>query len=54
MSYQIALTDDEYHGLAAAAAERGQPIEALVHEALAERYSMPIPGVKHSLDPLIT
>jgi hypothetical protein len=39
MAYTITLTDDEYAALAAAAAKRGQPIEALVHEALAERYA---------------
>ncbi|HEY7976226.1 MAG TPA: hypothetical protein VID72_12840 [Ktedonobacterales bacterium] len=39
MAYTITLTDEEYAALAAVAAERGQPIEALVHEALAERYA---------------
>lgn len=38
MSHQITLTDEEYEALAAAAAARGEPVEALVREALAERF----------------
>ena len=38
MSHQITLTDDEYEALAGAAAARGQPIEELVRETLAERF----------------
>lgn len=39
MAYSITLSDEEYAALSAIAAERGQPIESLVHEALAERYT---------------
>jgi hypothetical protein len=35
VAYQITLTDEEYAALAAAAAEHGQPVEALVHEFIA-------------------
>lgn len=38
MAHQITLTDDEYEALAAAAAARRQPVEALVREVLAERF----------------
>ncbi|HEX6798941.1 MAG TPA: ribbon-helix-helix protein, CopG family [Ktedonobacterales bacterium] len=38
MSHQITLTDDEYEALAEAAAARGQPVEELVREMLAERF----------------
>ena len=38
MSHQITLTDDEYEALAAVAAARGEPVEALVRETLAERF----------------
>lgn len=44
MAHQITLTDDEYEALAAAAAVRGQSIEALVRERLAERF----PAVRDS------
>ncbi|HLJ80379.1 MAG TPA: hypothetical protein VKT52_02760 [Ktedonobacterales bacterium] len=38
MAYQITLTDGEYAALKAAAAQRKSTIEALVHEALTERF----------------
>lgn len=55
MAYTITLTDDEYAALSAAAAQRGQPIEALVHEALADRYARGGAGAQSSTqaDPLI-
>lgn len=38
MAYQITLTDDEYAALKVAAEQRRSTVEALVHEALAERF----------------
>ena len=38
MAYQITLTDGEYAALKAAAERRKSTIEALVHEALTERF----------------
>lgn len=54
MAYQIILSDDEYAALSALAAQRGQQIETLVHEALAERYAVPSSprGIKQ-VDPLV-
>lgn len=50
MAYQITLTDEEYTSLAAVAAERGQPVDALVHEIIADRlHTRPQPPC----DPLI-
>jgi hypothetical protein len=41
MAHQVTLTlsDDEYRAIAAAAAEAGEPIEALLHEAVARRFA---------------
>jgi hypothetical protein len=41
MAHQVTLTlsDDEYQAVAAAAAEAGEPIEALLHEAVARRFT---------------
>jgi hypothetical protein len=40
----ITLSDDEYQAVAAAAEEAGEPIEALLHEAVARRYGQrPMP-----------
>ena len=36
MAMQITLSDEDYATLAAAAAQRGAPIEALVHEAISK------------------
>lgn len=56
MAYTITLSDDEYATLATAAARRGLPIEALVHEALAARFADGEAGAEASTptDPLIT
>jgi hypothetical protein len=35
----ITLTDDEYQAVAAAAAEAGEPIEALLHEAVTKNFA---------------
>ncbi|HEY8323061.1 MAG TPA: hypothetical protein VIG77_01120, partial [Ktedonobacterales bacterium] len=53
MSYQITLTDAEYAALSALAARRGQAIETLVHEALAERYQTPPAIAGADSDPLV-
>ncbi len=53
MAYTITLTDEEYAALSAAAAERGQSVEALAHEALAERYARSDTGAAPQADPLI-
>ncbi len=39
MTYQIALSEEEYTALAAASARSGEPIEQLVHEAIMSRYA---------------
>jgi hypothetical protein len=51
VAYQITLTDEEYTSLAAAAAEQGQPVDALVHEIIAER--LHVRGPQQPSDPLI-
>jgi hypothetical protein len=38
MPHRLTLTDAEYAALAADAATRGQPVESVLHELLAERY----------------
>jgi hypothetical protein len=38
MTHQIAVSDDDYAALVAAASERGTPIETLLHEAIARNY----------------
>ena len=43
MAMQITLSDEDYATLAAAAAQRGAPIETLMHEAISERFPMPAP-----------
>jgi hypothetical protein len=53
MVHQITLSDDEYEALAAAAAARGQPVEALVREALAERFPTMRSGQPHAHDALV-
>lgn len=57
MAYQISLTDEEYAALKAAAQLRKSTVEALVHEALAERFEAAEPLGRapkqiHSRDPL--
>lgn len=47
MTYQIMLSDEEYAALAVAAAQSGEPIEQLVHDAIMTRYapaSQPLAG----------
>lgn len=39
MAYQITLSEEDYAALSAASARTGEPIEQLVHEAIAQRYS---------------
>lgn len=53
MAHQITFTDDEYEALAAAAAARGQPIEALVRETLAERFPTMRGDQSHAHDALV-
>jgi hypothetical protein len=38
MAYQITLSEDDYAALAAASTQTGEPIEQLVHEAIAAHY----------------
>ncbi len=38
MAYQITLSEEDYAALAAASTQTGEPIEQLVHEAIAARY----------------
>ena len=38
MTNQVTLTDDDYAALVAASARTGEPIEALVHEAIADHF----------------
>jgi len=44
MAHQIAVSDDDYAALAAAARERGTPIETLVHEAITRNYAASAQG----------
>jgi hypothetical protein len=39
MTHQIAVSDDDYAALVAAASERGRPIETLLHAAIARNYA---------------
>jgi hypothetical protein len=41
MAHHIALTDEDYTALAAAAARTGTPIEDLLHQAIASRFPTP-------------
>ncbi|MGH2514478.1 MAG: hypothetical protein ACRDHP_02375 [Ktedonobacterales bacterium] len=43
MAYQITLSEEDYAALSAASASSGAPIEQLVHEAIATRFSAPAP-----------
>jgi hypothetical protein len=38
MAHQIALSEEDYAALAAASAQTGEPIERLLHEAIAARF----------------
>ena len=44
MAHQIALTEEDYAALAAASAQTGEPIERLLHEAIAARYPQEPPA----------
>lgn len=50
MAYSITLTDEEYTALAAEAAARGTTVEALVHQALAERAKAPTSNKRQMTD----
>jgi hypothetical protein len=43
MAYQITLSEEDYAALAAASASSGEPIEQLVHEAIATRFTASTP-----------
>jgi hypothetical protein len=53
MAYQVLLSDEEYAALAKAATTRGQSVEALVHEAVAEKYLAPAAPAQRAQDPLV-
>lgn len=40
MAYHIALTDDDYAALLAAASQRGESVETALHNAIARQYPM--------------
>lgn len=44
MAYHITLSAEDYAALEAASAQTGEPIEQLVHEAIAARYESPYPS----------
>ena len=44
MAHQIALSEEDYAALAAASAQTGEPIERLLHEAIAARYPQEPPA----------
>lgn len=41
MAYHITLSEEDYAALVAASTQTGEPIEQLVHEAIAARYESP-------------
>ena len=45
MSYQIQLSDEDYEALCTAAAQRGESIETLLHDAIASQYPV-LPGAR--------
>lgn len=45
MAYQITLSEDDYAALEATSTKTGEPIEQLVHEAIAARY-IPQPSAR--------
>jgi hypothetical protein len=53
MAHQVTLTlsDDEYQAVTAAAAEAGEPIETLLHEAVARRF-VPRPAPEALSEPI--
>lgn len=44
MAHQIALSEEDYAALAAASAQTGEPIERLLHEAIAARFPQEPPA----------
>ena len=44
MAYQVALSEEDYAALAAAAEQTGEPIERLLHGAIAARYLQESPA----------
>ena len=44
MAYQVALSEEDYAALAAASEQTGEPIERLLHEAIAARYPQESPA----------
>jgi hypothetical protein len=44
VAYQITLSEDDYAALVAASTQTGEPIEQLVHKAIAARYESPYPS----------
>jgi len=43
VAYHITLSEEDYAALLAASTQTGEPIEQLVHEAIAARYESPSP-----------
>jgi len=43
VAYHITLSEEDYAALVAASTQTGEPIEQLVHEAIAARYESPSP-----------
>lgn len=46
MAYQITLSEEDYAALVAASTQTGEPIEQLVHEAIAARYESEPPAAR--------
>jgi hypothetical protein len=44
VAYHITLSEEDYAALVAASTQTGEPIEQLVHEAIAARYESPSPS----------
>lgn len=44
MAHQVALSEEDYAALTAAAEQTGEPIERLLHEAIAARYPQESPA----------
>ena len=47
MAHQILISDDDYAALVATARQRGAPIEALVHEAIAQNFATSTQPTSH-------
>lgn len=44
MAHQVALSEEDYAALTAASEQTGEPIERLLHEAIAARYTQESPA----------